>query len=160
MSRSYPGLYRGVVVDNDDPEELLRVKVKVVQLLGPDAVLPWAWPSIFPVCDAVAPAVGDPIWIMFEAGDIEHPVWMGSWASEDPPPRPLVSGPFERSTYTGTDVGRGAFDSAGHVVVTYKSEWGITSTGDAYFNDLGVASGDEAVFSFVAGFPTLTRIVP
>lgn len=27
----------------------------------------------------LVPAVLEPVWVMFEAGDMRHPVWMGQW---------------------------------------------------------------------------------
>lgn len=29
------------------------------------------------------PAPGSPVWVMFEGGDPEYPVWMGTWLYED-----------------------------------------------------------------------------
>ncbi len=39
----YPGLYRGVVVDNADPKNLGRIKMIVPQVSG-ESVTDWAWP--------------------------------------------------------------------------------------------------------------------
>ena len=39
----YFGLYRGVVVDNNDPKNLGRVKMIVPQVMG-EQVTDWAWP--------------------------------------------------------------------------------------------------------------------
>ena len=43
---SYFGIYRGICVDNDDPENLNRIHVKVPQILYNN--VPWAYPC-FPV---------------------------------------------------------------------------------------------------------------
>lgn len=72
------GLYRGIVVNNLDKEGLLRILVKVPAITGDAALL--AMPCIpAPAITAVLPEPGDPIWVMFEGGDIDHPVWMGTW---------------------------------------------------------------------------------
>jgi hypothetical protein len=73
-----PGLYRGICTVNDDPENLLRVKLLVPQVLG-NAETNWAWPVVPTVVGAVPPGVGDPVWVAFEAGDINQPVWLGTW---------------------------------------------------------------------------------
>ena len=39
----YHGIYRGEIVDNNDPKKLGRLKVKVTQVLG-ENVTDWAWP--------------------------------------------------------------------------------------------------------------------
>jgi hypothetical protein len=40
---NYFGIYRALVIDNDDPEELGRVKLQIPQVLG-ENVTEWAWP--------------------------------------------------------------------------------------------------------------------
>lgn len=41
--KRFYGIYRGVVIDNKDPENKNRVRLKVPQILG-NAVTGWAWP--------------------------------------------------------------------------------------------------------------------
>lgn len=43
LETRYYGFYRGIVVDNNDPKGLGRVKMLVPQILG-DGVTDWAWP--------------------------------------------------------------------------------------------------------------------
>jgi len=79
----YWGKYRGFVQDNNDPEQLGRLKVAVPSLLA-DAVSGWAWPAV-PYAGAgigffFMPQVGDLVWVEFIEGDLDHPVWTGgSW---------------------------------------------------------------------------------
>jgi hypothetical protein len=83
LGEKLSGCYRGKVIDNADPEDLMRLRVQVPQLLG-QAVTDWAWPSIPEAVGVIAPSVGDPVWVMFEAGNIERPVWIGVWRTHRP----------------------------------------------------------------------------
>lgn len=70
-------IYRGVVTNNTDPSSLMRLQVQVPAVLGNQMV--WALPCI-PIGTSVAPpAVGKGVWIMFEGGNPNSPVWMGTW---------------------------------------------------------------------------------
>lgn len=42
-SPNYFGLYRGIVVDNNDPLDVRRIKLKVPQVFG-EEITDWAWP--------------------------------------------------------------------------------------------------------------------
>ena len=44
-SNQFFGIYRAVCVDNEDPIEKNRIKVKVPQILG-EAISDWAWPCL------------------------------------------------------------------------------------------------------------------
>jgi hypothetical protein len=44
-SNQFFGIYRAVCVDNQDPIEKNRIKVKVPQILG-EAISDWAWPCL------------------------------------------------------------------------------------------------------------------
>jgi len=73
-----PGLYRGTCLDNMDPMARGRVRVRVPEALG-DRDSAWALP-----CRALGapggapPAVGSAVWVMFEAGDPNRPVVLGT----------------------------------------------------------------------------------
>ena len=74
------GLYRGVVMSANDPQRRGRLKVKVPAVLG-NTVTPWA-EACLPASarnapPATLPAAGTPVWIQFEAGDTDNPVWVG-----------------------------------------------------------------------------------
>ena len=43
--KRFYGIYRGVVVDNTDPNKQGRIKLQVPQILGP-AITSWAWPIV------------------------------------------------------------------------------------------------------------------
>lgn len=84
---SYLGVYRGICTANNDPENLLRIKVRVPQVIG-SSETNWAWPVVPNVVGVKTPGVGDPVWVVFEAGNVDQPVWLGTWR----PVRELTSG--------------------------------------------------------------------
>ena len=80
--RKYFGVYRGTVINNIDPLQIGRIMVLV-----PDAggVIPstWAMPCV-PVAGKqmgtfMVPQIGSGVFVQFEAGDPDRPVWMGGW---------------------------------------------------------------------------------
>lgn len=71
---TFLGIYRAVVVNAVDPSRRSRVQVRVPDVLGTDVA--WALPCV-PVGSRAVPKVGAGIWVMFEAGDPDDPVWMG-----------------------------------------------------------------------------------
>ena len=77
----YYGKYRGTVIDNKDPEKLGRVKVNVPQVSGKNIMDTWAWPSGLVGGDDFGaffiPPKGAGVWVSFENGDPNHPIWEG-----------------------------------------------------------------------------------
>jgi hypothetical protein len=87
------GKYRGLVVDNRDQMALGRIKVEVPEVLG-DSRLSWAMPCVPYAGRGVGliapPPVGGSVWVEFEAGDPDRPIWTGCfWA---PGEMPLATG--------------------------------------------------------------------
>src|SRR6266566_7160254 len=86
----YYGKYRGQVTDNDDPDNLGRIKAKVPRLLG-DEEIGWALPA-FAYGGAseqglfAVPDTGAGVWIEFEGGDLSYPIWVGTWWSSNEVP--------------------------------------------------------------------------
>jgi hypothetical protein len=74
MAEPFFGKYRGVVVDREDPERALRLRVTVPEVLGEQTV--WAMPCL-PCGDPTVPAIGAHVWVEFEAGDLDRPIWSG-----------------------------------------------------------------------------------
>lgn len=75
---AYEGIYRGVVTNAGDPENLGRLRARVPQILG-EAETDWAWPVQPNITGIATLHVGDPVWVAFEAGELEHPLWLGTW---------------------------------------------------------------------------------
>ncbi len=86
---AYFGKYRGRVVNNVDPRRLGRLQVVVPAVLN--AVEVWATPCTpYAGPDVgwfVMPPVGAAVWVEFEGGDVDHPIWAGCfWTDNAGPP--------------------------------------------------------------------------
>ncbi len=88
--KKYFGKYRGSVIDNIDPMQIGRLMVQVPDISG--LTSKWAMPCVpCGVPKKVAsslPKVGASVWIEFEQGDPDHPIWTGCFYSnttETPP---------------------------------------------------------------------------
>jgi hypothetical protein len=97
MATGYGGTYAGSVVNNVDPLMQNRLQVVVPEVYGPD-VSGWAMPSVAPGDDST-PAVGDKVWISFERGDSDYPVWERDAAAESG--EPDRKGDAERPVWVG-----------------------------------------------------------
>ena len=79
------GKYRGTVINNIDPEQRGRIQVMVPDVTG---FLPstWAMPALpiggLPMGMFSVPVIGSGVWVEFEQGDIDYPIWVGVyWGS-------------------------------------------------------------------------------
>jgi hypothetical protein len=95
VTRFY-GKYRGKVANNVDPLLLGRVQVNVPAVLG-TGDLCWALPCA-PYGGAgvglfTVPPTGANVWVEFEAGDPDMPIWSGCfWQSGEVPASPAAPG--------------------------------------------------------------------
>lgn len=97
VERRFYGKYRGTVVDNADPAGLGRLRLRVPSVLGPDVVTGWATPCT-PYGGAAdqgllfVPDRDAGVWVEFEEGDLEFPIWVGTYwtreGSDSQLPRP------------------------------------------------------------------------
>jgi len=83
------GTYRGFVIRTDDPDQQFRIKARVPQVLG-DLESNWALPC-FPggANDPKLPQEGQMVWIEFENGDPNLPIWKGGMPSSYQGEQPL-----------------------------------------------------------------------
>lgn len=82
MSKTFYGKYRGIVTHNNDPLSMGRIQARVYDVLGDDES-GWALPSVPFAGDGMGfyaiPDVGARVWIEFEQGDPDYPIWTGCW---------------------------------------------------------------------------------
>lgn len=78
----YYSIYAGIIVDNEDPEFLGRLKIKVPQLHD-EAPENWAMPRGMFCGTGIGffciPNKNDMVWITFLNGDPEYPIWEYGW---------------------------------------------------------------------------------
>lgn len=102
QGKKFYGKYRGTVVNNIDPEQRGRILAMVPAVSG-IALTSWAMPCV-PIAGKqegvfVVPQIGAGVWIEFEEGDSDKPIWVGGFwgiAAEVPPaalaPPPIPPG--------------------------------------------------------------------
>jgi uncharacterized protein involved in type VI secretion and phage assembly len=79
---AYYGKYRGTVLNNVDPMQKGRLMVQVPDVSG---LIPstWAMPCFSftgkQMGAYMLPQIGSGVWVEFEQGDPEYPIWSGCW---------------------------------------------------------------------------------
>lgn len=81
-AKRYYGKYRGLVIENIDPEQIGRVLVQVPDVLG-EIPSSWAMPCV-PAAGIqsgcfIVPPIGSQVWVEFEQGDPDYPIWTGGF---------------------------------------------------------------------------------
>jgi uncharacterized protein involved in type VI secretion and phage assembly len=89
------GKYRGKVENNIDPMQLGRVQVSVPAVLG-EGSMSWAMPCVPYAGSGVGffaiPPVGANVWVEFEGGDPDYPIWSGCfWGVGEVPALPAIA---------------------------------------------------------------------
>jgi hypothetical protein len=80
--KRFYGKYRGLVIENLDPEQIGRVLLQVPDVLG-EIPSSWAMPCV-PVAGIqsgifAVPPIGSQVWVEFEQGDPDYPIWTGGF---------------------------------------------------------------------------------
>lgn len=81
-AQKFYGKYRATVVNNIDPMQQARIQVMVPDVSG---FIPtsWAMPCV-PIAGKqmgtfVVPQIGSKVWVEFEQGDPDFPIWVGGF---------------------------------------------------------------------------------
>jgi len=103
QSDHFPGLYRGTVTINVDPELRGRLMLQIPDVLSfspstwAEPCTPLAGPTGPAMGVYMVPPIGAGVWVMFEHGDVNRPVWMGCRFDipANVPPLALVGNPAD-----------------------------------------------------------------
>jgi uncharacterized protein involved in type VI secretion and phage assembly len=137
------GKYRGTVVNNIDPLKMGRLLVTVPDVYH---IIPssWAMPCV-PLAGVqmgvhVVPPPGAGVWVEFEQGDLDYPIWTGCWwGSPEEVPVLALAGPPAAPNIVLQTSGQHAIvisDAPGPAGgIMLKSNSGATIV----INDLGIA---------------------
>lgn len=98
-NKTYYGKYRGTVLLNVDPEQRGRLQLMVPDVLGPipsswaEPCVPLAGPTGPPMGVYMVPPIGTGVWVEFEHGDPDRPIWVGCrWGSQSDVPTMAKAG--------------------------------------------------------------------
>ena len=127
--KGFYGKYRGIVEDNKDPLMMGRIKATVPDVLG-EQESGWAMPcapfggkgmGFFAL-----PSVGANVWIEFEQGDPDYPIWSGCWWSDATEMPPLLLTPPYKKVMVVTEGGHSITldDSPGLGGITLQTKGG------------------------------------
>lgn len=150
MTEAFYGKYRGVVTDNNDPLMIGRIKARVPDVTGSEET-GWALPvapfggngmGLFAVPDTDAG-----VWIEFEHGDPDYPVWCGAWwgSAAEVPPKVLAPPPAAGKFMVKTKAGHTILvdDTPGVGGITLETSGGqkiiLTSLGIEIDNGMGAS---------------------
>ncbi|MDN0075086.1 phage baseplate assembly protein V [Crenobacter sp. SG2303] len=159
-SGKFFGKYRGSVLNNLDPMQMGRLQVQVpdVSSLAPGS---WAMPCV-PIAGiqngmVALPLIGSGVWVEFEQGDPDYPIWVGCFwgtAAELPAlsqqtPPPLSAITFQTPLQNGLTVSDLAGPTGG---IMLKSTTGAS----IIVNDTGIYIQNGKGASIVMVGPNVT----
>jgi uncharacterized protein involved in type VI secretion and phage assembly len=148
MSTQFFGKYRGVVSDINDPLQIGRIRAHVPDVMG-DIESGWAMPC-FPFGGSgmgffALPKVDAGVWIEFEHGDPDYPIWAGCWYGGVNDVPPLLLAPPYKKVLLKTEGGTSILldDTPGIGGITLETAGGqkikILGTGVEIDNGMGAA---------------------
>jgi uncharacterized protein involved in type VI secretion and phage assembly len=158
--KKYYGKYRGTVLNNVDPMQQGRIQVQVPDV---SALIPssWAMPCL-PAAGIqnglfTVPPIGAGVWVEFEQGDADFPIWVGGfWGSPaEVPALALTVPPAVPALTLQTTLGNGMVISdlpgpTGGIML--KSTTGAT----LIVNDTGIYIQNGKGASLIMTGPTVT----
>ena len=79
------GKYKSVVLDVDDEDKGGKIRVSCPEVFGEGDMSGWCTPCVNVAGDSFGdfclPRVGDFVWLEFEKGDVDKPIYSGGWFS-------------------------------------------------------------------------------
>ena len=139
------GPWRAVVTNNEDPQKVGRLQVRIPEITGNSPHPTWAWPSSAPFgggkTDGVewgslfVPPKNAWVHVEFYNGDPEHPVWLPGW---------FASGEMPAVLKTHYPNRRGIVSVKGHYLIFDDDPGGDA---DAQLVQLKAASGPTMTFN-------------
>lgn len=159
MTERYYGKYRGMVLNNIDPMQQGRLQIQVPDVAG---LVPttWAMPCV-PIAGlqngmVAPPLIGSGVWVEFEQGNPDHPIWVGCfWGSAaeipalalaSPPGTPAIT--FQTPLQNGLTISDLPGPTGG---IMLKSATGAT----LIVNDTGIYIQNGKGASIVMSGPTV-----
>lgn len=100
-NKSFFGKYRGIVTDINDPFMTGRIRARVPDVMG-QKESGWALPCA-PFGGSgmgffALPKVGAGVWMEFEHGDPDYPIWVGAWfGGTSDLPSDLLTPPYKKT---------------------------------------------------------------
>lgn len=140
------GKYRGQVVENIDPDALGRLYVNAPAVLGMGNAV-WAMPCV-PYAGSevgfwVIPPVGANVWVEFEGGNLDYPIWSGCfWAKGEIPPRSGGSPKVKVFQTNGCVLEFNDLDDEGGVTLSVSAPV-VTTPMSLTFNNIGAKITNE-----------------
>jgi uncharacterized protein involved in type VI secretion and phage assembly len=154
-SGPFLGKYRATVHNNVDPNGLGRIQAIVPSVTGPDNPSTWALPHL-PAAGAgmglfTVPRNGAGVWIEYEGGDHNYPVWVGGYWSEGEvpglvPPESLVSPTITLQTPNGNGIV--ICDAPGKGILIQSASGAKISIND---NGITIDNGKGAIIELTNG---------
>lgn len=148
MSQQFFGKYRGIVTDINDPLMTFRIRATVADVMG-DQESGWAMPCVPFGGDQMGffclPKVGSGVWIEFEHGDPDYPIWSGSWWGSVAEVPPLLIAPPYKKVMIATEGGQVVTldDTPGIGGITLETSAGqkivLSATGVEIDNGMGAS---------------------
>lgn len=148
MSGPYFGKYRGKVTDIQDPLMTGRLRAQVPDVMG-DKQTGWAMPCAPFGGDKTGffalPKVGSGVWIEFEHGDPDYPIWSGCWWGSAVEMPPVLLAPPYKKVFLKTEGGNSVLldDTPGVGSITLETSGGqkvvLSATGVEITNGQGAS---------------------
>lgn len=153
----YYGDYRAKVVENDDPESRARIQIECPAVYGTgNKPVKWAEPKGMFSGNGIGfyaiPQVGDAVWVTFQGGDPDFPIWQYGWYPSNWAPDNAT---HEKYVYMTPDGSKMVFDTKNKTILLHKKagqEIEITENGISLGTAGGSAQpgvlGDDNVLTF------------